>query len=322
MLELCNLSKTFFDSSVNRQAVRSVNLKIKKGEFFSLLGPSGCGKTTLLRLIAGFEKPSDGEILLHDKKINRVTAQRRPFNIVFQKYALFPHLTVFDNVAFGLRMKKTGRMEIKKRVQHVLDLVNMNDFGSRYPATLSGGQAQRIAIARAVVNEPQVLLLDEPLSALDQRLREHMQYELKELQRKLGMTFVYVTHDQEEALLLSDRIGVMHEGVLKQVSTPQDLYHKPKTMFTAKFIGSLTQIEEGFVRPEKIKIVSQPIIGEKFYSGKVQAIVFRGIYNEIIVELINQQKIKVFTQQSDLSLGKEIQLSVAPSDFIFHGEMT
>lgn len=319
MLELRAISKTFFGSGVNHQAVKSVNLTIAKGEFFSLLGPSGCGKTTLLRMLAGFEFPTSGEIVLDGRRIDTLSAQDRPFHLVFQKYALFPHLSVFDNVAFGLRLKKLSESTIQTKVKDVLSLVNMQDFSARYPETLSGGQAQRVAIARAIVNEPQVLLLDEPLSALDQKLREHMQTELKALQKKLGITFIYVTHDQEEALVLSDRVGVMNQGVLEQVSTPHELYNQPQTAFVANFVGSMTKIENYFVRPEKIKFVEQAISGEKLVEGHVRDIVFRGPQTEVLVQSTSGQDVKVFTTQKSLVLGHQVKLSIEEKDLITVG---
>ncbi len=244
MLKIVGIRKSFFNSSVKQEAaVDSLFLDIREGEFFSLLGPSGCGKTTLLRMIAGLETPTSGEILLDGRRIDQLPPQQRPFNMVFQKYALFPHLTVFENVAFGLNLKKISKNEIQERVQEILALVNMTHYKDRLPETLSGGQSQRVAIARALVNRPRILLLDEPLSALDQKLREHMQTELKQLQRQLGLTFIYVTHDQEEALALSDRIGVMNRGRLEQVSEPKDLYDEPRTLFAAQFVGPMTTLE-------------------------------------------------------------------------------
>ena len=219
-----------------------MNLTVGKGEFFSLLGPSGCGKSTLLRILAGLEPASAGEILWDGKRIDHLPARERPFNMVFQKYALFPHLSVFDNVAFGLRLKKVPSAELKSRVEEALSLVNLAGFGGRLPETLSGGQAQRVALARALVNRPACVLLDEPLTALDQQLREHMQTELRQLQRRLGLTFIFVTHDQEEAMLLSDRIAVMNQGVLEQVAEPRELFEAPGSAFCARFIGRRNEL--------------------------------------------------------------------------------
>jgi len=218
-------------------AVRGIDLNIRKGEFFSILGPSGCGKTTTLRMIAGFESPSAGELLIQGVGMNQTPPYRRPVNTVFQSYALFNHLTVAENVAFGLRLKKRSRREIEERVAESLKLVKMEKLSNRLPAQLSGGQQQRVALARALVNRPAVLLLDEPLGALDLKLRKEMQVELASLHRELGLTFVMVTHDQEEALSLSDRIGVMNQGKLEQVDTPDCIYEQPLTPFVADFIG-------------------------------------------------------------------------------------
>ncbi len=234
MLEIKNLSKTY----TNHEALCEINLNLKSGEFFSLLGPSGCGKTTLLRILAGFETASSGEILWKGKSILEVSPQKRPFNMVFQRHALFPHLSVGENVGFGLRMKKVSESEIQKKTKEMLNLVKLSGFENRNPSTLSGGQSQRVALARALINEPEILLLDEPLSALDLQLREHMQTELRRLQRQLGITFIYVTHDQEEALSLSDRVAVMNGGVLQQMNDPYRLYSEPQTPFTARFVGS------------------------------------------------------------------------------------
>jgi spermidine/putrescine transport system ATP-binding protein len=239
MLEIKSLEKSY--GNVN--AVKDVNLSIREGEFFSLLGPSGCGKTTLLRMLSGIEVPTSGQIFQDGVRIDTLPANQRQFNMVFQRYALFPHLSVWENVAFGLRMKKVPQLELKARVDEALALVQMENFGPRSIATLSGGQQQRIALARALVNRPKILLLDEPLSALDLKLRRQMQVELLALQRRLKHTFIFVTHDQEEALTLSDRIAVMNGGVVEQVGTAQEIYEYPKTLFVAHFIGSINSIE-------------------------------------------------------------------------------
>jgi spermidine/putrescine transport system ATP-binding protein len=246
MLELRGLQK-FYGTSA---AVREASLTIRDGEFFSLLGPSGCGKTTLLRMIAGFESPTQGEVHYGGKRIDNLPANQRQFNMVFQRYALFPHLRVAENVAFGLKMKKVPAAEIRTRVEEALALVKMESYGGRGIETLSGGQQQRIALARALVNRPKVLLLDEPLSALDLKLRQQMQVELLSLQRRLGHTFIFVTHDQDEALTLSDRIAVMNQGVVDQIGTPQEIYEYPKTSFVAHFIGSMNVIS-GEVRESR-----------------------------------------------------------------------
>ncbi|MEA2365551.1 MAG: spermidine/putrescine transport system ATP-binding protein [Thermoleophilaceae bacterium] len=221
------------------RAVDDVTLEIGEGEFFSLLGPSGCGKTTCLRMMAGFEQPDSGAVRLGSRDVTGTPANRRPVNLVFQSYELFPHMTVFDNVAFGLKIKRVGRTEIEARVTRTLESVTAAHLAARYPRELSGGQQQRIALARALVNEPGVLLLDEPLSALDVKLRKQMQQELKQIQHRLGTTFVYVTHDQEEAFVMSDRIAVMNEGRILQVAVPREIYERPATRFVADFVGSL-----------------------------------------------------------------------------------
>lgn len=233
IIEFKGISKSFDDHSV----LKNINLSIKQGEFLTLLGPSGCGKTTLLRLISGFDYPDQGQILLNGKDAKAIPAQKRHVHTVFQSYALFPHMTVFDNVAFGLRCQKVPKAEIEQRVMDVLRMVKLDQFTKRKPSQLSGGQQQRVAIARAAVNRPMALLLDEPLSSLDYRLRKTMQIELKQLQRKLGITFVFVTHDQEEALSMSDRVVVMHEGIIQQIGTPRDVYENPKNLVVANFIG-------------------------------------------------------------------------------------
>jgi len=243
MLQLSQVSKSFGSF----EALLPIDLEVKDGEFFSLLGPSGCGKTTLLRLLGGFEKPSSGEIRIHGERIDHLPPHKRHFNTVFQRYALFPHLNVFQNVAFGLEMKKIDAQEIKNRVRESLDLVQMSGLEGRSISTLSGGQQQRIAVARALVNRPKVLLLDEPLSALDEKLRQQMKIELLALQRKLRQTFIFVTHDQEEALTISDRIAVMNKGIVEQVGTPQEIYEYPRSLFVAQFIGSMN-ILEGHVK--------------------------------------------------------------------------
>jgi spermidine/putrescine transport system ATP-binding protein len=224
------------------KALAGVTLEIAAGEFFSLLGPSGCGKTTLLRILAGLDQANSGAILLDGKEL-KAPAHERPINTVFQSYALFPHLNVRENIAFGLRMKKRPRDEIARRVDSMLKLVEVSPLAGRKPSEISGGQRQRVALARALINEPQVLLLDEPLAAVDQKLRKQLQIELKSLQRRLGLTFLYVTHDQEEALSLSDRLAVLNHGVVEQVGTPRDVYDHPRSRFVAEFIGNCNFIE-------------------------------------------------------------------------------
>ncbi len=235
VVELRDIRKGF-DS---RDIISDLNLSIKNGEFLTILGPSGCGKTTVLRLIAGLESVDEGQVILDGQDITDVPAEHRHVNTVFQSYALFPHMSVFENVAFGLRMQKTPASEIPPRVIDALKMVQLEEFAQRHPHQLSGGQQQRVAIARAVVNKPKVLLLDESLSALDYKLRKQMQNELKALQRKLGITFIFVTHDQEEALTMSDRIVVMREGKIEQDGTPREIYEEPKNLFVAQFIGEI-----------------------------------------------------------------------------------
>ena len=233
IIEVKDVSKFFGEKT----ALDHINLSVKKGEFVTILGPSGCGKTTLLRLIAGFQTASEGEIRISGKEITQTPPHKRPVNTVFQKYALFPHLNVYDNIAFGLKLKKMPKAEMEKKVKAALKMVGMTDYEYRDVNSLSGGQQQRVAIARAIVNEPEVLLLDEPLAALDLKMRKDMQMELKEMHRRLGITFIYVTHDQEEALTMSDRIAIINQGVLEQVDTAFDIYEHPKTRFVAGFIG-------------------------------------------------------------------------------------
>jgi spermidine/putrescine transport system ATP-binding protein len=239
LLELIDLSKNYKEIEV----LKNISLEINNGEFLTLLGPSGCGKTTILRLIGGFEEPSSGKILLDGQSIDQLPSHKRATNTVFQSYALFPHMSVFDNIAFGLKMSKTPQDEITRRVNEILETVQLSEHAHKKPSQLSGGQQQRVAIARAVVNKPLILLLDESLSALDYKLRKEMQIELKMLQRKLGITFLFVTHDQEEALSMSDRIVVMNKGVIEQIGTPKEIYEEPKTIFVAKFIGEVNTFE-------------------------------------------------------------------------------
>jgi spermidine/putrescine transport system ATP-binding protein len=238
-IALENVSKRFGGST----AVDDVSLSIDEGEFFSLLGPSGCGKTTTLRMIAGFEIPDEGRIVLQGRDVTSVFSNRRPVNMVFQQYALFPHMSIYDNVAFGLKVKKVPRREHRERVLDMLRVVRLEGFENRRPRQLSGGQQQRVALARALVNRPAALLLDEPLGALDVKLRKQMQLELKRIQAELGTTFVYVTHDQDEALAMSDRIAVMNSGRVEQIAGPREIYEHPTTAFVADFIGSLNALE-------------------------------------------------------------------------------
>ncbi|MEU8818827.1 ABC transporter ATP-binding protein [Actinoplanes sp. NPDC048796] len=237
-IEFAGVLKNYLSHGETVPAVKRTDLAIAQGEFFSLLGPSGCGKTTTMRMIAGFEEPTAGTVFLDGKDVTRVSANKRDVNMVFQSYALFPHLNTYQNVAFGLERKKTGKDEIKRRVGEILEIVSLTGMEKRSPREMSGGQQQRVALARALVNRPRALLLDEPLGALDLKLRQQMQIELKRIQREVGITFVYVTHDQGEALTMSDRIAVMHAGVIEQLGSPREIYEKPATRFVAGFIGT------------------------------------------------------------------------------------
>jgi spermidine/putrescine transport system ATP-binding protein len=248
MIEIVSIRKNFVNSS--EPVLDGLSLRIESGEFFSLLGPSGCGKTTLLRILAGLEQPDSGQILFNGRDITRLSPQERPFHMVFQRHALFPHLSVFENVAFSLRLQKLPAFEIEERVSGALKMVKMNPLSDRKPDSLSGGQSQRVALARAIAGRPQVILLDEPLSALDMKLRESMQTELRQLQKSLGITFVYVTHDQQEAFSMSDRVAVMSEGRFEQISDPLSLYLKPQSLFSAQFVGAATSLPLADVRAD------------------------------------------------------------------------
>ncbi len=306
ILTLNNISKGFDGTPV----LEHFNLEIKEHEFVTLLGPSGCGKTTTLRIIGGFETPDEGEVLFKGTPISKVPPNKRPFNTVFQKYSLFSHMNIYENIAFGLRIKKLKKNEIDRKVKEALKMVNLSGFEKRMPDSLSGGQQQRVAIARAIVNEPEVLLFDEPLGALDLKLRQEMQFELKSLQRELGITFLYVTHDQEEALTMSDTIVVMSEGVIQQLGSPVDIYNEPENAFVARFIGEsniidgimkedfkvvfagreFTCVDKGFakdelvdvvVRPEDIKVVPR---GEGMLDVTVDSVVFKGVHYEMLLQ--------------------------------------
>ncbi len=258
------------------QAVHGIDLRVADGEFFSLLGPSGCGKTTTLRMIAGFETPSAGRIAVRGRDMAGVAVHRRGIGMVFQNYALFPHRTVAQNVAFGLRMRGVRSAEIARRVQAALDMVELGALGARLPAQLSGGQQQRVALARAIVIEPALLLCDEPLGALDKSLRETMQFELKLLQKRLGVTLIYVTHDQQEALTMSDRVAVMNRGRVEQVGRPDALYDRPRTRFVAEFLGSANIVGRGAVRPEKVRVLRPGVDRPVRVSGTVESANFQG----------------------------------------------
>ncbi len=287
-VRLIAVRKTFGDVV----AVDSIDLEILRGEFFTMLGPSGSGKTTTLRLIAGFEQPDSGQILLGGDDVAGKPPYDRDVNTVFQDYALFPHMTVAQNVEYGLRVKRVPKEERRTRVAEALQTVRMPEFGARKPAQLSGGQRQRVALARALVNHPRVLLLDEPLGALDLKLREEMQIELKRIQQEVGITFVYVTHDQDEALTMSDRIAVFSHGRIDQVGMPVEVYEHPGTEFVAGFVGVSNMLERNgrrfTVRPEKIRLLAegeQPKAGEQTESGVLREVVYRGSVTRYIVEL-------------------------------------
>src|SRR5580704_18543673 len=277
ILELRGLSKHF----ATHRAVHDVSLAIDRGAFFSLLGPSGCGKTTTLRLIAGFETPSAGEIWLNGSRIDALPPFRRNVNTVFQSYALFPHLTVLGNVEFGLRHAPAA--DAGGRVRQVLEQVQMSDKQSRKPSELSGGERQRVALARALVLAPDVLLLDEPLSALDPQLRKQVRAELKALQRQTGVTFLFVTHDQEEALALSDRIAVMRGGEIEQAGTPQELYQKPRTRFVASFLGEMNWVDGIGIRPECVRVSLNAVSNGR--RGVIEHTTFLGPYRHLTIEL-------------------------------------
>ncbi len=242
-IEFVGVQKNYLSHGETVQAVQRTDLTIAQGEFFSLLGPSGCGKTTTMRMIAGFEEPTAGQVLLDGKDVTNVPAHKRDVNMVFQSYALFPHLNVFENVAFGLQRRKVAKDEIRRRVGEIVEIVSLTGMAKRSPREMSGGQQQRVALARALVNRPRALLLDEPLGALDLKLRQQMQIELKRIQREVGITFVYVTHDQGEALTMSDRIAVMHAGVIEQLGSPREIYEKPASRFVAGFIGTSNLVD-------------------------------------------------------------------------------
>ena len=274
IIEVNHVSKQFEDGKF---ALNDVSLQVKKGEFVTILGPSGCGKTTLLRCIAGFQVASEGDILLKGEDITQTPPHKRPVNTVFQKYALFPHLNVYDNVAFGLKLKKLDADTIMKRVKQALKTVGMSDYEFRNVDSLSGGQQQRVAIARAIVNQPEVLLLDEPLAALDLKMRKDMQLELKEMHKKLGITFIYVTHDQEEALTLSDRVVVMSEGKIQQIGTPTDIYNEPQNCFVADFIGESNILSGTMIRDRRVLFNDQEFdcIDEGFGENNPVDVVIR-----------------------------------------------
>ncbi len=334
LIDLVNINKNFDDELI----LNNVNLYIRKNEFITLLGPSGCGKTTTLRIIGGFESPSSGDVLFEGKSMIHLPPYKRRVNTVFQKYALFPNMNVEENIAFGLRIKKMNEKLIKEKVASMLKLVNLKGYEKRDITSLSGGQQQRIAIARALVNEPEVLLLDEPLGALDLKLRKDMQIELKNMQQKLGITFIFVTHDQEEALSMSDTIVVMNGGVIQQIGTPQDIYNEPKNAFVAEFIGesnivdgvmrspavvsylnhtfdtneknlSTDEMVDIIIRPEDIKIVSKDT---GVLNGIVKNVTFKGVHYEMLVHA--DDSIWKIQNTKMAPVGETIGLSFASED--------
>ncbi len=352
IIQLIDLNRTFEDGTV---AVDNVNLYVNKGEFITFLGPSGCGKTTTLRMIAGFDKPTSGKILLNGEDISLLPPNKRPINTVFQRYALFPHFNVFDNIAFGLKLKKLNvtyedeqgnrftkkeklsKKEIYEKVEKALKMVDLEGFEKRSVATLSGGQQQRVAIARAIVNEPKILLLDEPLGALDLKMRKDMQLELKEMHKKLGITFIYVTHDQEEALTMSDTIVVMKDGVIQQIGTPTDIYNEPKNSFVAdfigesnifsgtivgnkkvKFIGSTFECVDDFAINEKVDVVVRPedvfLMDEDKgqVKGKIISSIFKGVHYEMVMQVGKSEVVIQSTLEK--KVGEKVSLYIKPDD--------
>ena len=334
LVEIKNLTKEYDGDII----LKGIDLTIHQNEFVTLLGQSGCGKTTLLRIIGGFDTPTSGEVKFDGKDLIQIPSYKREINTVFQKYALFPHLNVFDNIAFGLRMKKVPESEVKERVNRMLKMVKLFDYANRRIDSLSGGQQQRIAIARALVNRPKVLLLDEPLGALDLKLRQDMQYELKEIQREMGITFIFVTHDQEEALTMSDTIVVLNDGLIQQIGTPVDIYNEPRNRFVANFIGesnivrgvmledykvefenhvfecvdrgyNANEVVDIVIRPEDLQIVSKD---KGAFTGVVDTVIFKGVHYEIIVMVEGREYIVHSTQSAEV--GAEVGMTVAPAD--------
>lgn len=334
IIELKNISKQYEDNTV----LDNLSLNIRKNEFVTLLGPSGCGKTTTLKIIAGFETADSGSIMFKNKNISDIPPYKRQLNTVFQKYALFPHMNVYENIAFGLKIKKLSKDEIDKKVKEMLRMVSLSGFEKRSIESLSGGQQQRVAIARALVNEPEVLLLDEPLGALDLKLRKEMQLELKKIQQELGITFIFVTHDQEEALTMSDTIVVMNKGVIQQKGTPEDIYNEPANAFVADFIGEsnildgvmvedfkvifadreFECVDKGFEPNEDIDVVIRPedfkiVKSEKgMLKGTVKSVIFKGVHYEMVVEENNRTWILHNTKFAEVD--SEIGLDIYPED--------
>jgi spermidine/putrescine transport system ATP-binding protein len=314
VLELRALSKHF----PTHRAVDGVSFSIGRGEFFSLLGPSGCGKTTTLRLIAGFEEPTSGQLLLDGHSVEGLPAYRRDVSTVFQNYALFPHLTVAQNVAFGLeRHMKTAKQAVAEKIAKALDLVHLSGKEARLPHQISGGERQRVALARSLVLEPKVLLLDEPLSALDAKLRKEMRRELKNLQRSTGVAFLFVTHDQEEALSLSDRVAIMHRGLLEQIGTPREVYRSPETRFVAEFLGAVNWLEGAGVRPEAVRVSrTAPVAADRAARAVVEGQTFLGNCIHLNAKLDNGSACvaEMAQQECDFNPGERIYLSWQAAD--------
>lgn len=334
IIRLEKISKSFDDQLI----LDHFDLSVQKNEFLTLLGPSGCGKTTTLRIIGGFEKPDKGHVFFDDKNITTLPPYDRNINTVFQKYALFTHLNVYENIAFGLRIKKLSKSEIAKKIDWALELVNLKGFSQRKIHQMSGGQQQRIAIARAIVNQPDVLLLDEPLGALDLKLRQDMQYELKELQHQLGITFIYVTHDQEEALTMSNTVVVMNNGIIQQQGTPESIYNEPINAFVADFIGEsnifpgimekdyfvrflghgFICVDKGFKKNEAIEVVIRPediVLTPSVpdgLNGKVTACIFKGVHYETCVDVRGNEWIVHNTQSH--AVGSEVSITIIPDN--------
>ena len=331
VIELKNVTKSFGDNVI----LKDFDFKVKKDEFLTILGPSGCGKTTILRLIGGFEEPDEGKILFNGEDITNKEPYERKINTVFQKYALFPHMNVYDNIAFGLNIKKMDKNLIKEKVKEVLKLVNLSGFENREIESLSGGQQQRIAIARALVNEPEVLLLDEPLGALDLKLRQAMQIELKRIQKSVGITFIYVTHDQEEALSMSDTVVVLNDGEIQQMDSPLNIYNEPKNAFVADFIGESNIIEakmledykvrfleydfpcvdSGFNKMENVEVVVRPedvlLVDENYQiEGTVTSLVFKGVHYEMTVDVDGYSMLVQSTEKREV--GEKTGIIIKP----------
>lgn len=345
-IQIENLNKHFGENHV----VNNISLSVNAGEFISFLGPSGCGKTTILRMIAGFETLDSGDIKIDGESIINLPPYKRKLNTVFQNYALFPHLNVYDNIAYGLRAKNKKKKEIKELIENALEMVQLKGFEKRMPAQMSGGQKQRVSIARAIVNRPPVLLLDEPLTALDMKLRKEMRYELRNIQQKLGITFIYVTHDQEEAMIMSDRIAVLNGGIIEQIGKPREIYHKPKSAFVSDFIGETNAFDgvirqvngkevtvacesghfkvaaEDFkekefvnvsIRPHNIKWQAEDEDGFRL-SGVVKDYIFTGSFVNAVVELVNGREVRIARLAGEglPQMGQKVHLFWNPEDAV------